>query len=59
MIIVSAAIEGALKLAALIDLARRPPSQIRGSKRSWAAAITFVNSMGAVPIIYFTRGRRP
>jgi hypothetical protein len=50
--------EGALKIAALIDLRRRPAGQIRGSKRSWAVAITLVNSLGAVPIAYFLRGRR-
>lgn len=51
-------VEGALKIAALIDLAWRPASQIRGSKLGWAAAITLINSLGAVPIIYFARGIR-
>ena len=50
--------EGILKVAALIDLARRPSDQIRGSKAGWAAAITLLNSAGAVPIAYLTRGRR-
>ena len=53
-----AAFEGALKIAALIDLARRPASQIRGSKRRWASAIAVINSLGAVPILYFVLGRR-
>ena len=56
---VGAGIEGALKIAALTDLARRPSSRIRGSKLAWAAAITLVNSAGAVPVAYFVRGRRP
>jgi hypothetical protein len=51
-------IEGALKLAALIDLARRPASDVRGSKVKWALAIVLINSVGAVPITYFVRGRR-
>jgi hypothetical protein len=50
--------EGVLKIAALIDLVRRPASQVRGSKLTWAVAITLINSAGAVPIAYFLRGRR-
>ena len=51
-------IEAVLKTAALIDLARRPARQVRGSKAVWAAAIALVNAAGAVPIAYFLRGRR-
>jgi hypothetical protein len=58
VILGAAAAEGALKIAALFDLTRRPSSQIRGSKLGWAAAIIFVNSLGAVPISYFVRGRQ-
>jgi hypothetical protein len=58
IIIVGAAFEGLLKIAALIDLVRRPAAQIRGTKPRWAAAIVLINSVGAVPIAYFTRGRR-
>jgi hypothetical protein len=32
--------------------------EVRGSKRGWAAAITVLNTLGAVPIGYFLRGRR-
>jgi hypothetical protein len=59
LIIIGAAMEGALKVAALIDLARRPAGEIRGSKAKWVAAIVVVNSAGAVPVYYFARGRRP
>ena len=52
-------VEGALKVAALVDLVRRPAEQVRGSKRAWAAAIVVVNSGGVVPLAYFLRGRRP
>jgi hypothetical protein len=58
LIVAGAVIEGTLKLAALIDLARRPASDVRGSKVKWALAIVLINSVGAVPITYFVRGRR-
>lgn len=58
LIIAGGAVDGALKIAALTDLARRPKAEVRGSKSAWALAITFVNSVGAVPIVYFVRGRR-
>lgn len=59
LIVIGAAVEGALKVAALIDLARRPASKIRGSKAKWVSAIIVVNSAGALPVYYFARGRRP
>jgi hypothetical protein len=58
LIITGGAFEGLLKFAALIDLARRPASEIRGSKVRWALAVTLINSIGAVPIAYFAWGRR-
>ena len=58
LIIAGASIEGVAKLAALIDLARRPSTQIKGPKMGWAAAITTINAAGAVPILYLTRGIR-
>jgi hypothetical protein len=57
LIIVGGAVDGALKVAALADLARRPSADIRGSKVGWAAAIIVVNSAGVIPIVYFRRGR--
>ncbi len=57
-IMLGAAFEAGLKIAALIDLAQRPPQGIHGSKARWAAAITLVNSAGLVPIMYFLRGRQ-
>jgi hypothetical protein len=59
VVTVMAALEGAVKVAALVDLARRPASQVRGSKAARATAIVLVNSAGAVPLAYFLRGRRP
>ena len=58
VIMTGAAFEGTLKIAALVDLVRRPADQVRGSKLGWAAAIVLINSAGAVPIGYFLRGRR-
>ena len=56
-ILITGAFEGLLKIAALADLRKRPADQIRGSKKRWAAAIVLINSVGAVPIAYFIRGR--
>jgi hypothetical protein len=57
-IVVASVIEGVLKIAVLIDLARRPSNKVRGSKAWWAAAVSLINSLGAVPIAYFAWGRR-
>ncbi|GAB3570304.1 DUF5652 family protein [Spelaeicoccus albus] len=50
--------EAGLKVAALIDLAQRPRTDIRGSKAAWALVLTLANSAGILPIVYFLRGRR-
>jgi hypothetical protein len=58
LIIAGGTVEGVLNAAALIDLARRPAADVRGSKVRWALAVTLINSVGAVPIAYFVYGRR-
>jgi hypothetical protein len=58
LLVAAGAFEGVLKVAALVDLARRPAAQVRGSKTRWALAVTLVNAVGAVPIAYFVWGRR-
>jgi hypothetical protein len=58
LLVIVGAIEGLLKIAALIDLARRPSNEIRGSKAWWAAAVSLINSLGVLPIAYFAWGRR-
>jgi hypothetical protein len=58
LIVLVGAVEGVLKVAALVDLARRPASEVRGSKVRWAVAVMLTNSAGAVPIAYFAYGRR-
>jgi hypothetical protein len=35
LIVIAGAIDGALKIAALVDLARRPSNEVRGSKARW------------------------
>jgi Phospholipase_D-nuclease N-terminal len=51
----AAAAEVSLKIAALVDIQRRPASQIRGPKALWRAAMA-VNLIG--PLSYFIVGRR-
>jgi hypothetical protein len=58
-VVIAAAIgEAVLKTAVLVDLRRRPASQIRGSKRMWIVAAVLVNSAGVGPLSYFAFGRR-
>ena len=57
-ILFGAAVEGVLKIAALIDLKRRPAAEVRGRKWVWTTVITLANSVGAVPLGYFLFGRR-
>jgi hypothetical protein len=42
--------EAILKTAVLIDIRRRPASQIRGSKRMWIVGAVLVNSAGVGPL---------
>jgi hypothetical protein len=58
MLIGAAVAEGLLKVAALIDLKRRPATQVRGPKWIWATVVAVVGSAGVVPIAYFVFGRR-
>jgi hypothetical protein len=55
LIVAAAAAELSLKIAALIDIQRRPASQIRGPKALWRAAMA-VNLLG--PVSYFAVGRK-
>ena len=58
LIIAAASAEAVLKMAVLIDIRRRPASQIRGSKWMWILAAVLVNSAGVGPLSYFVFGRR-
>ena len=59
LLIALGVVEAFLKVAALIDIKRRPASQIRGPKWVWATSVTLVGSAGILPISYFVFGRRP
>jgi hypothetical protein len=59
LLTITAVAEGILKLAALIDLKRRPASQVRGPKWLWATVLAVVGSAGVLPLCYFAFGRRP
>ena len=56
LITVAAVVETALKVAMLIDLKRKPASQVRGPKWLWAST-ALINSAGVVPVSYFIVGR--
>jgi hypothetical protein len=58
LIVIGVIFEGILKLAALMDLRRRPAEQVRGPRWAWATAIGLSNSVGGVPVAYFLFGRR-
>jgi hypothetical protein len=54
-IVVAAAVELVVTTVALVDLARRPRSEVRGPKALWALGCV-VQPVG--PIAYLTVGRR-
>ena len=54
-ILVAGCVQLSLAATAWADLARRPASEIVGSKGKWAAIIA-INFVG--PLAYFARGRR-
>jgi hypothetical protein len=58
LLIAAAVAETSLKAAALIDIKRRPASQIRGPKWAWIPAVSILNSAGLAPITYFVWGRK-
>jgi hypothetical protein len=58
LLVIVGVADAILKLAALIDLRRRPASQVRGPRWLWASSMTVVSSAGALPISYFVFGRR-
>jgi hypothetical protein len=58
LLVTVAVADGALRVAALIDIQRRPASEIRGRKWMWATAMTLISSAGVLPISYFVFGQR-
>jgi len=55
LLLAAAAAELSLKIAALIDIKRRPADRIRGPKTLWRAAMA-INLLG--PVSYFAVGRK-
>ena len=54
-LVVLAAVQLGLMIAAERDIQRRPPDLIRGSKKHWRL-VCLINFVG--PLSYFTAGRR-
>ncbi len=52
-----AAVDLVLRAVALRDLARRSDSEVRGSRRGWAVALSVVSSAGVLPAVYLRRAR--
>lgn len=50
--------DAALRVYALVDVARRPEDEINGSKTVWVPALAVVSSMGLLPCAYLCWGRR-
>ena len=59
LLVAAGVVDVSLKAAALIDIKRRPASEIRGPKVIWAPVVAIVNSAGLIPLSYFAFGRRP
>jgi hypothetical protein len=57
-ILAAAAVEGVMKIAALIDMSKRSDDEIRGPKWLWATSVTVIGSAGILPASYFLFGRR-
>ena len=58
LILFVATIDSLLKLVALVDIKRRPATEVKGSRAGWVTAIVLLNSGGLVPVVYLLRGRR-
>lgn len=58
LLLVGGAVDGVLRLVALIDVIRRPKGEVRGPKALWIAGLTVINSLGVLPTSYFIAGRR-
>jgi hypothetical protein len=54
-VLVAGSVQLSLAVTAWVDLARRDPAEVNGSKGKWAAIIA-INWIG--PIAYFIRGRK-
>jgi len=57
LLIVAVIADASLKVAVLVDIKRRPASEIRGSKWKWAVALV-PGTFGIAQLAYFALGRR-
>jgi hypothetical protein len=57
-ILLGGAVDGVLRIAALVDLRRRPAGQVQGPKWAWGTALAVLSSAGVAPLVYFCFGRR-
>lgn len=57
-IIAAASVDAGLRLWAGRDLATRTKDEVNGPKWLWGAALSLVNSMGVLPVVYLLKGRR-
>jgi len=55
---VGGVLDAILRAYALVDVARRDPSEINGPKEVWVPALTLVNSVGLLPAAYLLWGRK-
>lgn len=53
-----AAVDIGLRIWSLVDLARRPATEVRGPKAAWAVGLSVVSSAGVLPLVYLRAGRR-
>jgi hypothetical protein len=58
LIVLGAAIDGGLRLAALDDVRHRSAEELRGPKWAWVTSLAVVNSAGVLPVVYRLAGRR-
>lgn len=58
LVVAGALVDGALRIAALVDLRHRPADRVRGPKKAWVAGLSLVSSAGLLPLAYFLAGRR-
>ncbi|MFP5415504.1 MAG: DUF5652 family protein [Actinomycetes bacterium] len=54
-----AVLDVGLKSWALADLVNRPQLEVKGSKTTWAVALTVVSSAGILPAVYLLWARKP
>jgi len=57
-IVILGAADLALRAWSIADLSRRPQAQVNGPKLLWMTTLSVVSSMGLLPAVYLSWGRR-